>query len=119
MGKRKKYRIEASEIWIWKKKMEKIKRMDRVNKEEVLERIRVERTMIKEIIMRKASWLGQIIIVNGVLGTALEESVERVRVRGSRRLKVFDTIKLRDYRRDKNSWTQLWHNEPAIRQSIK
>jgi hypothetical protein len=46
------------EMWCWRR-MEKIKWSEKVSNEQVLERIRGKRTLLNNILLRTANWIGQ------------------------------------------------------------
>ncbi|KAJ4433583.1 hypothetical protein ANN_15893 [Periplaneta americana] len=62
---------EEFEMWIWKR-MERVKWTDRIRNESVLERVGVERMMLKLIKKRKRNWLGHWLRGNCLLKDALE-----------------------------------------------
>ena len=122
MGKRERDRIEAFEMWVWRR-MEKIRWVNKVKNEEVLNRVKEGRTLLREIQRRKGSWLGHVLRGSGILTVALEGSVNGSVKRGRRRIKLEDEIKVGSYQAmkkmacDRDGWRQRWRNGPANRQN--
>ncbi|KAJ4426549.1 hypothetical protein ANN_27363 [Periplaneta americana] len=85
-------RLEAFEMWIWRR-MERVKRTDRIRKEAVLERVCEERVTLKLTRKRKRNSLGGW-LRNCLLKDALEGMVNGRRARGSRRYQIIDDIKI-------------------------
>ena len=52
--------LEDFEMWSWRR-MEKIKWSQKVTNEQVLERIAEKRTLLNNILHRKANWIGHIL----------------------------------------------------------
>ena len=50
-------RIEALEMWIWRR-IERISWTEKKTNEEVLRRVRGRRTMLETIVWRKKNWIG-------------------------------------------------------------
>ena len=59
--------------------MEKIKWSEKVTNEEIIERIREERTLFNTIVRRKANWIGHILGKNFLLHDAIEEQMTKVK----------------------------------------
>jgi len=118
MGKREMSRIEAFEMWVWRR-MERISWKDKVRNEEVLARVNEERRIMREIKKRKSTWLGHIMRGGGILAVAVEGSIGGRVTRGRRRIKLTDGVKLRTYRetkemaRDRSGWRRRWRIGPA------
>ena len=55
--------LEGFKMWCWKR-MEKIKWSGKDTNEEVLERIGEKRTLLNDILCRKANWVGHILRQN-------------------------------------------------------
>ena len=60
MGRKDKDRINAFEMWVWRR-LERVKWVDKVRNEEVLERVGEERKLLKIIQKRKGIWIGRIL----------------------------------------------------------
>jgi hypothetical protein len=67
--------LESFEMWCWRR-MEKINWNDRVSKEEVLYRVKVERNILQTIHRRKATWIGHILRRNCLLKYLFEGKIE-------------------------------------------
>ena len=59
--------------------MEKIKWSEKVNNEQVLERIGEKRTLLNNILRRKANWIGHILRRNCLLHDAIEGEMAEVK----------------------------------------
>jgi hypothetical protein len=70
--------------------MENIILTDRVNKEEVSQRVKEERDILQTIKRRKANWIGHILLRNCLLQHVIEGKIEgRIEVSGKTRKKTF------------------------------
>jgi hypothetical protein len=99
--------------------MEKISWTDRVRNEEVLHRVKEERSSLHTIKRRKANWIGHILRRNCLLKHVIEGKIEgRIEVtgrRGRRRKKLLDDVKekrgyskLKEEALDRTLWKRLW-----------
>lgn len=86
-------RIEALEMWIWRK-MEGVSWDEKVRNEEVLKRIGEDRQILNKIKSRKMNWLGHVMRRECLLRTVVEGMVEGRRGRGRRRYQLIDNIKV-------------------------
>jgi hypothetical protein len=88
--------LENFEMWCWRR-MEKISWTDRVRNEEVLQRVKEERTILHTIKRRKGSWIGHILrrnfLLKHVIEGKLEGRIEITRRRGRRRKQLLDDLK--------------------------
>ena len=75
---------ESFEIWCWRR-MEKIRRPEKVTIEKVLERIGEKRTLLNNILRRKANLIDHILKRNCLLHAALEVEMTKVKGVGRRR----------------------------------
>jgi hypothetical protein len=76
--------LESFEMWCWRK-MEKISWTDRVRNEEVLNRVKEERTILHTIKRRKATWIGHILRRNCLLKRVIEGKLEgKIEMKGRR-----------------------------------
>ena len=66
MRKKEVERIQAFEMWIWRK-MEKISWRDRMSNEKVLGLVKEKRSIMNIITERKKRWIGHILRGNGLL----------------------------------------------------
>ena len=85
-------RIEALEMWIWRK-MEGVQWSDRVQNEEVLRRIGERREMLATIRKRKKNWIGHCLRRDSIVKDCIEGMVNGRRKRGRRRCQLLDNIK--------------------------
>ena len=58
-------------MWSWRR-MEKIKWLEKVSNEQVLDRIGEKRTLLNNILRRKANWIGHILRRNCLLHDVIE-----------------------------------------------
>ncbi|KAJ4427534.1 hypothetical protein ANN_25182 [Periplaneta americana] len=86
-------RIEAFEMWIWRR-MERVRWRDRIRNEAVLERVSEEIMMLKLISKMKRNWLSHLMRRNCLLKDALEGIVNGRGFRGGRRHQMIDDIKI-------------------------
>jgi hypothetical protein len=63
--------LESFEVWCWRR-MEKIKWSKKVTNEQVLEYIGEKRTLLNNILCRKANWIGHILRRNCRLHGSIE-----------------------------------------------
>ena len=59
--------------------MEKIKWSEKVTNEQVLDHIGEKRTLLNNILHRKANWIGQILRTNCLLHNAIEEQMTELK----------------------------------------
>ena len=74
--------------------MGEIKRSERVNNE-VLELIGEKRTLLNNILRRKANWIGQILRTNCLLRDAIEVQMPGVQQVGRKKTQLFDDLRNR------------------------
>ena len=70
--------LESFEMWCWRK-MEKIKWSEKVTNEQVLDRIGENRTLLNNILRRKANWIGHFLRRNCLLHDAIEGQMTEVK----------------------------------------
>jgi hypothetical protein len=63
--------LESFEMWCWRR-MEKIIWSEKVTNEQVLDRIGEKRTLLNNILCRKANWIGHIQRINCLLHDPIE-----------------------------------------------
>ena len=68
------------------RRMEKIKWSEKVTNEQVLDRIGDKRTLLNNILRRKANWIGHILRRNCLLHDAIEGQMKKVKGVGRRRM---------------------------------
>ena len=109
-----KKRIDALEMWIWRK-MENIKWTDKITNEEVLLRVGETHNLRETISMRKKRWMGHVLRREGLMKDVLEGRMEGKRLRGRKRIMMMDDIKDgRSYSRTKRDAEdkELWRGAP-------
>ena len=104
-------RLEAFQMWTWRK-MERCK-MDRQNKNNavVLERVGEGRIMVELIKKRKRNWLGHWLRRNCLLKDALEGMVNGKKVRGRRIYQMIDNLMINglyEYKKRKAEKRVVW-----------
>jgi hypothetical protein len=77
--------LESSEMWC-QKRLEKINWSDRVRTEEMLQRVKEQKTILPTVKIKKANWIGDILRRNCLLKHFIEGKIKRtVEVTGKRR----------------------------------
>src|SRR6218665_858012 len=82
-------RIEAFEMWIWRR-MERISWTDHRTNEEVLKKVEENRSLIYITRTRQKNWIGHILRGNSLQGEIMEGRMEWNRGRGRNRQKLMD-----------------------------
>jgi len=91
LKKEEKDKLEALEMWLWRK-LEKVNWGDRISNEEVLTMVNESRCLIETIRQRKKNWVGHVLRGNGLLRDVLEgRLLGKARV-GRRREKMLDDL---------------------------
>ena len=85
-------RLQAFEMWIWRK-MEKISWKDMMTNEQVLEIVKEKRTIKDVIRSRKKKWIGHVLRGNGLLKEVIKGRIEGKRPRGRKRAMMLDDMK--------------------------
>ena len=105
-------RIEAFEMWIWRRS-QSISWRDRITNEEVLNRVGEDRQLLKNIKRRKKTWIGHVLRGNGLVKEILEGRMQGKRTVGRKRQQLLDDIavdgyqKLKQMAQDRKQW-RLW-----------
>jgi hypothetical protein len=110
--------LESFEMWCWRR-MEKTSWTDHVRNEDVLLRVKEQRTILHEICKRKANWIGHILRRNCLLQRVIEgkikDGIEVTGRRGRRRRKLLDDLKerrgyshLKEETLESWLWKRLW-----------
>ena len=84
-------RIEALEMWIWRR-MERISWTEKITNEEVLRRVGEKRSMVETIVRRKKNWIGHIMRGDGLMKEVMEGKMEGKRGRGRKRIGMIDEL---------------------------
>ena len=92
MRKADKNKIEAFEIWTWRR-MLGVKWEDKVSNVEILNRIDEERSITKPISRRKRNWIGHILRENTMLHTALDGHVNGKNQRRRKRITMLNDVR--------------------------
>ena len=77
------------------RRMEKIKWSEKETNEQVLDLIGEKRTLLNNILRRKANWIGHILRRNFLLPDAIEGQMMEVKGVGRRRTKLLDDLRNR------------------------
>ena len=83
--------LESFEMWCWRR-MEKIKRSEKVTNEQVLDRIGERRTLINNILCRKGNWIDLILRRNCLFREAIEGQRTEVKGVGRRRTQLLNDL---------------------------
>jgi hypothetical protein len=86
--------LESFEMWCWRR-MEKISLTDHVRNKEVLLRVKEQRNILREILKRKANWIGNILRRKRVIEGKIQGGIEVTGRQGRRRTKLLDDFKER------------------------
>ena len=84
-------KLNAAEMWFYRR-MLRISWTDRITNEEVLRRIGMQRTLVKEIRKRQMNFLGHILRKEKIEHLCLTGKIEGRRARGRQRKKYLDSI---------------------------
>jgi hypothetical protein len=86
--------LENFEIWCWRR-VEKIKRPEKVTNEQVLDRIGDKRRLINNIPYRKANWIGHFLSRNCLVHDAIQGELTEVKGEGRRKIQLLDDLRKR------------------------
>jgi hypothetical protein len=75
--------LETFEMWCWRR-TEKIKWSEKVTNEQVLDHVGEKRSLLNNILRRKANWIGHILRRNCLLPDAIEGQMTEVKGVGRR-----------------------------------
>src|SRR6478609_8030965 len=84
-------RLNAFEIWVWRR-MGKVSWMDERTNEQVLSSMNENRSLIKTIWDRKKNWIGQVVRGDGLMKLVLEGRMVGKRPRGRPRMGMIDDV---------------------------
>jgi len=85
-------RIEAFEMWIWRR-IEKINWTDKISNDNVLMRVGEHRRLVENIRLRKKRWIGHILRHEGLVKDVIEGRMEGKRPRGRKRMAMLDDLR--------------------------
>ena len=88
-------RIEALEMWIWRR-MERISWTEKITNEEVLRRVGEKRSMVETIVRRKKNWIGHIMRGDGLMKEVMEGKMEGKRGPGRKRIGMIDELMINE-----------------------
>ena len=88
-----KKRIEAFEMWIWRRR-QNISWRDKISYDEALRRVKEERQLMQTIIRRKKAWIGHVLRRNGLMK---EDRMQGNRTVGRLRQQLLDDLKVDGY----------------------
>ena len=91
MRKTEKTRLEALEMWIWRK-MARVNWKDKATNEEVMQMVGEQRGLLQAILERKKNWIGHILRGEGLMLEVMEGRMEGKRGRGRKRIGMLEDI---------------------------
>src|SRR6476469_9957493 len=93
-------RLNAFEMWVWRR-MGKVSRMDKRTNKQVLRSMNEKRSLIKTIWGRKKNWIGHVVRGDGLIKLVLEGRTEGKAPRERLRMGMIDDVLDKTYG-DKN-----------------
>ena len=96
MKKAVKSRLEAFEMWIWRR-MAKVSWKDKRTDEEVLQIVGESRKLLQKIQERKKNWIGHVLRGEGLMLEVMEGRMEGKRGRGRKRIEMLDDMTENSY----------------------
>lgn len=96
LRKEEKRRLEAFEMWVWRR-MTKVSWTDKKTNEEVLRMVGQSRKLLETILERKKNWIGHVLRGNGLMLEVMEARMEGKRGRGRRRLGMLEDLMEKSY----------------------
>ena len=95
MRKVEKTRLEAFEMWIWRR-MARVSWKDKKTNEEVLQMVN-ERSLLQTILERKKNWIGHVLRGEGLMMEVIEGRMEGKRGKGRKRIGMLEDIIVNSY----------------------
>ena len=86
LRKEEKRRLEAVEMWIWRK-VAKVSWTEKKTNDEVLTMVETKRILIENIVRRKKNWIGHILRGNGLMLEVMEGRMEGKRGRMKKKIR--------------------------------
>ncbi|XP_048006632.1 uncharacterized protein LOC125241959 [Leguminivora glycinivorella] len=115
-------RLEAFEMWCWRR-MEKISWTEKVTNEEVLNRVKEKRCILRTVECRRGNMLGHLLRHDEFIKIIIEGKVEGRRKRGKPRRAYMDQVKekvnvvsyqaVKEKAQERYSWRLLHRQEPS------
>ena len=96
LGKPEKDKLNAFEMWIWRR-MERVSYKDKKTNEQVLNEVGERRSLIKTVMLRKKNWIGHVVRGEGLLRDVLEGRFLGKRPKGRPRIGMIDELKENSY----------------------
>ena len=81
-------KLEAFEMWIWRRTEKK----DHISNKEMLKRVKERRSLIETIVRRKQNWIDHVLRGCGMLKEIIEGRYEGKRSRGRKRIGMLDSL---------------------------
>jgi len=91
MRKEERKRIEAFEMWVWRR-MAKVSWTEKKTNEEVLRMTGQNRKLIETIVDRKKNWIGHVLRGNGLMLEVTEARMTGKRGRGRKKIGMLDEL---------------------------
>ena len=105
-------RLEAFEMWCWRR-MEKISYTEKKSNEEVLLLVEEERNLVETIVKRKKGWIGHVLRGESMMRDVMEGKMEGKRVRGRKRIGMLNELldggtyaDMKKRARDRRGWRE-------------